>query len=137
MNFADTRDEIYKQPASEISQSAPDIQMLNDKEDFKKDSIIDIDMSERDFDLENELNDIVSYPEILDSPSFIDENISVDEGLYKCNLCGRQSKSRTNLKSHIESHSQTPSYGCSHCSKMCNTKNALNMHKKRTHSNYC
>jgi len=124
------KDKDFIPAVSELSQSI-EIPGTNDIED-------DIDMKEHDFDFEKEFKkeavDLVSYQETTDSPSFINENIGMDEGLYKCNICGKKSSNRRSIRSHIETHSETPSYACPHCSKMCNTKNALNMHKKRNHS---
>jgi hypothetical protein len=94
-----------------------------------------IEMDE-DIAFSEDVKDIVPYEEMLTPPSFVHDQISLEAGLYQCKICGKKSNRGPDMKRHVETHSQAPSYACQHCSKMCNTKIALNMHTKRNHSNY-
>ena len=96
------------------------------------------DTNEMDEDIvfSEDVKDIVPYQEMLTSPSFGNEQVSLEAGQFQCKICGKKSSRGQDMKRHVETHSQAPSYECQNCSKMFNTKNALNMHTKRNHSNY-
>jgi len=115
--------ENYKQSPSALPVSA-----INEKENTNE--------MDEDIVFSEDVKDIVPYQEALTSQSFVNEQTSLEAGLYQCKICGKESSRSQDMKRHVETHSQAPSYECQNCSKMFNTKNALNMHTKRNHSNF-
>ena len=74
-----------------------------------------------------------------DDMSSIDEKISElitrDEETknYKCNLCGKCSKTKQNIQNHVEIHFDGLEFPCQLCDKICNTRLSLRMHNLRNH----
>ena len=60
---------------------------------------------------------------------------NVTEGDYKlkCIVCGKMSKTRQNMSSHIETHIEGVSYPCNLCGSVKRSSNALNLHTSRYH----
>ena len=53
--------------------------------------------------------------------------------LHICKVCGKEGQT-TSIKNHIEAnHMEGVSIPCNHCSKICRSRNAMWMHKKRAH----
>ena len=57
-----------------------------------------------------------------------------DGSLWKCSVCGKQSKDKSNLTKHTEVHMGI-SHSCHSCAKIFNSKNSLHSHKWRAHRN--
>ena len=74
----------------------------------------------------------------------IDANIQLDlqleqmmerrEGLWHCKVCGRTSKDKANTRRHTEIHTEGVSHACYICVKKCPTRNSLQAHIARNHS---
>ena len=63
-------------------------------------------------------------------------------GHLRCRICGKDSTGmtgsskamlRTNMKSHVETHTEGFSYSCQLCGKEFRSKSALCHHKRRQH----
>ena len=64
----------------------------------------------------------------------IDKMVVKDGNTYKCGICERSSRDRSNVRRHVETHVDGLSYPCTYCSKTLKTKNAHYMHIIRNHS---
>ena len=51
------------------------------------------------------------------------------DGFYKCKVCGKTSKDKTNLGKHIEKHFEGLSFRCKMCKKTFRSREALRQHK--------
>ena len=59
-----------------------------------------------------------------------------EEGRWICPECNLTTRSRTNIKEHIDAkHLPGNSYLCPLCSKACKSTGALRVHKSRYHKN--
>jgi len=58
------------------------------------------------------------------------EKVLDNEGKHgwQCIQCNKFSKSKTNLKKHVEIHIEGLSFPCKYCDKICKTRNSLNLH---------
>ena len=58
--------------------------------------------------------------------------------LYSCHECDYESKDKSNLKAHIESHHYKPSkiepFRCGQCTYLTNNKDDMNLHTENCHS---
>ena len=52
---------------------------------------------------------------------------------FKCNLCGKCSKTKQNIQNHVEIHFDGLEFPCQLCDKICNTRLSLRMHNLRNH----
>ncbi|XP_023320121.1 protein tramtrack, beta isoform isoform X45 [Eurytemora carolleeae] len=53
---------------------------------------------------------------------------------FSCQVCGFQTNRQSTMDVHIEAkHIQTEGFACEHCSKLCKTRNSLNIHRHRYH----
>jgi len=58
----------------------------------------------------------------------------IPDGLWQCKMCGKSRGDKTAIKLHIQDvHTVGSSHSCTHCGKIFNKKNSLNLHKSRTH----
>ena len=64
----------------------------------------------------------------------IDKMVVKDGNTYKCGVCGRNSRDRSNVRRHVETHVDGLAYPCEYCPKSLKTKNAHYMHIIRNHS---
>ena len=80
------------------------------------DNIEDHDVS-TDFDVETRIDSLL-------------KRVPDNEGKYgwQCIQCNKFSKSKTNLKKHVEIHIEGLSFPCKYCDKICKTRNSLNLH---------
>jgi hypothetical protein len=54
--------------------------------------------------------------------------------LYACLICSKESRHRTHIVNHCESHHiETPGFPCNICHKRSKTRQALKMHIKKIH----
>ena len=73
-----------------------------------------------------------------DLTNFLNDNLYSENGVFYCGYCEYSSKTKANVKTHLESKhvdkaaTQMP---CSICHHVCPNRNALRMHMKRQHSN--
>ena len=58
---------------------------------------------------------------------------SLPDRTFKCSICGKIAKLKTNLKNHIETHLEGLSFPCQLCEKTFRSSNAYNIHKTRYH----
>ena len=58
---------------------------------------------------------------------------SLADRTFKCTICGKTAKLKTNLKNHIETHLEGLSFPCQLCGKTFRSTNAYNIHKTRYH----
>ena len=47
---------------------------------------------------------------------------------WQCIDCNKYSKTKANLKKHVEIHIEGLSFSCKYCDKVCKTRNSLNLH---------
>ena len=47
---------------------------------------------------------------------------------WQCIDCNKYSKTKANLKKHVEIHIEGLSFSCKFCDKVCKTRNSLNLH---------
>ena len=52
---------------------------------------------------------------------------------YKCTVCGKAAKDKTNMGRHVESHIEGVSHSCNICGKVSRSGNALRMHISNHH----
>lgn len=63
--------------------------------------------------------------------------MSFEEGVHRCNLCGKKSPWRTTMLRHVEAnHIETAGHVCDMCGSVSKTRHAFNMHKKRRHPEF-
>ena len=54
---------------------------------------------------------------------------------YSCGQCNYTATRKSHVKAHVEAkHVRTTGFACKQCGKLCNTRNALQIHKTRFHS---
>ena len=63
----------------------------------------------------------------------LEQMIEKSEGLWKCKVCGKTAK-RQVIQNHAEIHISGISHSCQFCNKTCKTRNSLNVHMHRNHS---
>ena len=75
-----------------------------------------------------------------DNISEVDEQVEQNitrklDGTYSCNICGKniKSKSKTDIKRHIETHLEGLCFSCPICEKTFRSRNLLGNHKSRFH----
>ena len=66
----------------------------------------------------------------------IEQMIEKSEGLWQCKVCGKIAKLKGNIKHHAESHIEGVSHICHICNKSSPTRNSLQMHITRCHSEF-
>merc|ERR1712179_337790 len=57
-----------------------------------------------------------------------------NEGMWKCNNCGKTAKDKSLLKRHVETHIQDVQLTCHHCKKVSSTRTQLKGHIANMHS---
>ena len=58
------------------------------------------------------------------------------DNMYSCSICGYQANKKQRIQYHYEAkHTDSPGYQCEICQKVCPTKNAMIVHKSRSHRN--
>ena len=76
----------------------------------------------------------LSNVSIEDFDSEIESMIERKDGFWNCLWCGKEERSKGNLKKHAESnHTKGFSHICIECTQVCATKNALNTHIANKH----
>jgi len=99
----------------------------------------DVEMNEITVSTSEELKEVIDEGELKESKiklkniDEIDKMIIKDGKVYKCGICERPSRDRSNLRRHVETHVEGLSYQCTLCFKSLKTKTALYMHS-RTHT---
>ena len=58
---------------------------------------------------------------------------ALDDGKYKCELCGKIASLKHHIKNHIETHLDGLSFPCQLCGKTFRSRNAYSIHKTRNH----
>lgn len=85
--------------------------------------------------------DLILYIDVLEVNDLLElklNNVMRDEeGRWVCPECNLTTKSRTNIREHIESKHLpgNSSYLCPLCNKVCKSTAALRVHKIRYHKN--
>lgn len=61
-----------------------------------------------------------------------------DDRAWNCSICGKSSKSKTDVTRHIEaSHLEDhPGFNCDVCGEVVKSRNALRQHRSMKHSGY-
>jgi len=62
-----------------------------------------------------------------------EELMGEKNGLWHCKRCGKITKNKYNIKSHIETHVEGVSYPCDHCGKLFRSRNSLQKHVSVKH----
>jgi len=58
------------------------------------------------------------------------------DNTYSCSICGYHANKKQRIQYHFEAkHTDSPGYQCEICQKVCPTKNAMIVHKSRSHRN--
>eukprot|EP00092_Neocalanus_flemingeri_P109119 GFUD01140209.1.p1 GENE.GFUD01140209.1~~GFUD01140209.1.p1 ORF type:complete len:220 (+),score=33.32 GFUD01140209.1:69-662(+) len=55
-------------------------------------------------------------------------------GVWKCTVCGKTDRKKSNITEHTEVHLEGAAHFCSYCGKTFKTKNSLRVHKYKTHT---
>jgi hypothetical protein len=55
------------------------------------------------------------------------------EGVYRCTVCGKTRRDKTDIGRHIETHIEGVSYPCNMCNKVSRSSHALNCHISTYH----
>ena len=55
------------------------------------------------------------------------------EKAWKCKMCGRETKHRTDMTRHVETHIEGVSYPCNQCDVVKRSSNSLHAHVSRAH----
>ena len=63
----------------------------------------------------------------------IEEMIEKNEGMWKCKVCGKTSKSKHVIRCHAETHIKGLSHKCHLCNRMASTRPSLQMHIQNFH----
>ena len=53
---------------------------------------------------------------------------SEGRNVWQCIDCNKYSKTKANLKKHVEIHIEGLFFSCKYCDKVCKTRNSLNLH---------
>ena len=85
------------------------------------------------FNIMNQNRRITSLFKTDESIIPIDLNIYLNDGVYFCNLCPFNNKSRSNFRSHMMIHTGEKPYACMRCPYRGSQKNHLDNHMK-THT---
>ena len=118
--------QFYESEQSNIKQEEGNIAPVFDKEQLSE-------ASENDFVNNLEHNVIeVSTNDELDAQ--IEQGINRTGGLCECNTCGKLSKRKDVIKKHVETHIEGISHSCQICNKTFATRNSLQVHIIRNHS---
>ena len=92
--------------------------------------------------VKEELNSITTNEAALKNQNYVskrtevynyDEYFTSCEVGWKCNSCGITSKTKPNMKVHVEIHMEGLSFSCQHCTQSFRSRNNLNIHKIRFH----
>ena len=73
-----------------------------------------------------------------DLDNLLNANVFSENGSFYCGFCDYSSKTKANVKTHLESKhvdKATTQMPCSICHHVCPNRNALRMHMKRQHTN--
>ena len=62
-----------------------------------------------------------------------EDHLGKEDGVYYCKVCDYQSRKKTNVTMHIETHLDGLSYSCPLCEKTFRSRNSLNNHKSVYH----
>ena len=72
------------------------------------------------------------FQSIEELDKYIEQQVIKTDGEYKCYICNKTSKVKTNIKEHVEiMHIFGLSFDCSFCGKTFSSRNALRVHKSR------
>ena len=63
------------------------------------------------------------------------ENIVGGEKAWKCKVCGKETKIKSDIARHIETHLEGLTYPCNICEAVKSSSNSLNAHMTRAHRN--
>ena len=63
----------------------------------------------------------------------IDSMISKVDGIWSCNVCGKRTKGKNDLKKHVETHLDGISLPCAYCGKSYRSKSVLTAHVFQYH----
>jgi len=81
---------------------------------------------------ESLLDNSFNYETTFNDETMQEMMVSTEEGL-QCKTCGKLSKTKQNLRKHIETHMPSASHPCTYCGKIYRSTNSLQSHKSRQH----
>jgi len=93
------------------------------------DNIADFVIKTEEIDLQVNINE-----EFDDTGKKLEQMIGKIEGGWNCNVCGRISTKKQNMRHHVETHIEGISHKCRLCSKTFNVKRYLQQHISNMHS---
>ena len=76
----------------------------------------------------------IEFSGIAELDEKIQEMMTIDGGIVICTVCNKTTKSKNDMKRHIETHIEGLSFPCSKCAKSFRSRNALYSHSKRSHN---
>ena len=65
----------------------------------------------------------------------VKELITKENGMFKCNSCGKVGGDIRNMQRHVETHIDGLAYPCQLCGKTFRSKNLFSNHRSRFHKN--
>ena len=71
------------------------------------------------------------YSTIIEKGDFL---MQFENGVWKCNVCGKTDRKKFNIATHTEIHITGAAYNCTYCGKTFKTKNSLRVHRYKTHT---
>ena len=60
--------------------------------------------------------------------------IEKNDGIWRCNVCGKQTLKKSNIRQHAETHIDGVFHACHICGKNVSTRHNLQSHVSRQHS---
>jgi hypothetical protein len=64
----------------------------------------------------------------------IEQMLEKNDGLWKCKVCAKTSRTKQNIQAHAETHIDGVSHACHICSKTFSTRHSLQLHISNIHS---
>jgi hypothetical protein len=66
----------------------------------------------------------------------IEQMVEKISGVWSCKECQNTAKTKQIIKRHVEIHMEDVSHICNICNKTCKTRNSLQVHMVRNHSQF-
>ena len=83
--------------------------------------------------VESDMIDVTNNEDLKVKIASMMESIAEGDFRYKCTVCGKAAKDRTNMGRHVESHIERVSHPCNLCRKVSRSGSAHKMHISRYH----